>query len=418
MDEQPDRGDLSQLRGQLDGLITRLNSSLQNTAPVHSISQDQNSNANEYASLLQNSILVLTLLSSALEVLQNSSNSGNPPAAAAAIPPPPPPPPPPSPPPLPHHDATTKTSLPAASIKTPPLLERERFNNVELRRPFRIPPACEDSVPDLASYYVEIVNHLIELADNAGLLARRNYVFQLELVGDNFSRHLNIRVTDDDDGIQTAFMDFADELAQSNAELPADGDLEFVLQIVRDPSGGVKRKATKTLACELINKKRRHLYIPQNSDNKLCFAISLVHVYNNSFTDLQALQQAKQWQYEAGLTDQTPVTFTDVTKFENLLQRKIVVFYKNSKNPVLSKFETDFRDRANACLLLLHDQHYFGIKNPKGFFGSKHFCQHCFSGYDNPSTHSCGGYCQICCKAPCIGREYDPVYCGDCKRSC
>ncbi|XP_016518758.1 uncharacterized protein LOC107833594 isoform X1 [Poecilia formosa] len=213
-------------------------------------------------------------------------------------------------------------------------------------------------------------------------------------------------------------MDFLDELVQSNAELPSHGDLEFVLQIVRDPSGGVKRKATKTSACELINKKRRHLYIAQNSDNKLCFAISLAHVYNNSFTDSEALQQAKQWQHDAGLTEQTPVTFTDVAKFENLLQRKIVVFYKNSKNPVLSKFETDFRDRTNACLLLLHDQHYFGIKNPKGFFGSKHFCQHCFSGYDNPSTHLCGGYCQICRKAPCIGKEYDPVYCGGCNRSC
>ncbi|XP_007542613.1 uncharacterized protein LOC103131014 isoform X1 [Poecilia formosa] len=417
MDELPDRGDLNQLRGQLDSLITRLNSSLQNTAPQHSVSQDQNSNVNEYASLLQNSIHVLTRLSSALEVLQNSHNSGNPPAAAAI----PPPPPPPSPPPLPAAGAAAPSvSAASASVKTPPfspLLERERFNNVELRRPFRIPPACEDSVPDLASYYVEIMNHLVELADNAGSLARRNDVVQLELVGDNFSRHLNIHVSNDDD-IQTALMDFLDELVQSNAELPSHGELEFILQIVRDPSGGVKGKAAKTLACELINKKRRHLYIAQNSDNKLCFAISLAHVYNNSFTDSEALQQVKQWQYEAGLTEQTPVTFTDVVKFENLLQRKIVEFYKNSKNPVLSKFETDFGDCTNAGLLLLHDQHYFGINNPKGFFGSKHFCQHCFSGYDNPSTHSCGGYCQICRKAPCIGKEYEPVYCNDCNRSC
>lgn len=39
------------------------------------------------------------------------------------------------------------------------------------------------------------------------------------------------------------------------------GDLDLVVQLVGNPRGRGKRKLDKTLECELIRKKKRHLYV-------------------------------------------------------------------------------------------------------------------------------------------------------------
>ncbi|XP_027865466.1 uncharacterized protein LOC114139628 [Xiphophorus couchianus] len=295
-------------------------------------------------------------------------------------------------------------------------IERQRFNNIEIRRSLSITPPTH-AVPDIAEFYTTVMNVLTDLANTARSIAERNDFVQLELVWDNISHHINISVTDND-AILPAFEEFLDELVQSNAELPSESNLELILQIVKNPTGGVKRKAEKTLECELINKKRRHLYIVENTGNKLCFATSLAHVANPEFTDKQALEQGRKWQHQAGLTDQTAVTFSDVAKFENILQRKIVVFHRTSKDRALSKFETDFQIRSNPCFLLLHNNHFYGIRNLAGFTGSKYICKFCYGCYNNSNTHHCQGYCGVCSCYSCTQLQYNPVRCDDCNRIC
>ncbi|MEQ2253770.1 hypothetical protein ILYODFUR_035875, partial [Ilyodon furcidens] len=109
----------------------------------------------------------------------------------------------------------------------PATVEREHFNNIEIRRPFTIPPPCPGNVPDLAAVYINIMRILTELADTARSLARRNDVVQLELVGENLNRNVTFTINDDGNMILPAFEDFLDELVQSNAEMPADNNLEF-----------------------------------------------------------------------------------------------------------------------------------------------------------------------------------------------
>ncbi|XP_023194843.1 uncharacterized protein LOC111609654 isoform X1 [Xiphophorus maculatus] len=295
-------------------------------------------------------------------------------------------------------------------------IERQRFNNIEIRRSLSIAPPTQ-TVPDIAEFYTAVMNVLTDLANTARSIADRNDVVQLELVWGNISHHINISVTDND-AILPAFEEFLDELVQSNAELPSESNLELILQIVGNPTGGSKRKAERTLECELINKKRRHLYIVENTGNKLCFATSLAHVAHPEFTDKQALEQGRKWQHQAGLTDQTAVTFSDVAKFENILQRKIVVFHRTSKDRALSKFETDFQNRSNPCFLLLHNNHFYGIRNLAGFTGSRYICKFCYGGHNNSNTHHCQGYCGVCCGYSCRQLQYNPVHCDDCNRIC
>ncbi|XP_035987266.1 uncharacterized protein LOC118560394 [Fundulus heteroclitus] len=192
----------------------------------------------------------------------------------------------------------------------------------------------------------------------------------------------------------------------------------MIVQVVRNPHGGVKRKADKTLDSELIRKKRQHLYIVANRSDQLCFSISLAHMCNPAFTDAQAVQQAVLWQRTVGLTEQTPVTFSDVQKFEKIVNRKIIVFYKDGKNAMLRKFQTDFSDRSNPLFLLLFKNHYYGIKNLAGFTGSNYICSYCFTGFQNINRHNCEGHCSVCLDPKCTLQQYNSVQCIDCNRIC
>lgn len=128
----------------------------------------------------------------------------------------------------------------------------------------------------------------------------------------------------------------------------ADGSIEFLVQIIqnRAGAGGNKCRVCRTLAVELLHKKRQHLYIIENTDNNLCFSINLAHVRHPEFTDAEALRTAEDWQLREGLTRDTTLTLSDVRRFKSLLNRKIVRFYRPSSNSAITKFEMDFADRC------------------------------------------------------------------------
>ncbi|XP_013889670.1 uncharacterized protein LOC106536875 [Austrofundulus limnaeus] len=202
-------------------------------------------------------------------------------------------------------------------------ISRERFNNYEITRQLFIPQS--DDPPNLADFYTQVMNILSELADRTASLTERGDFIQLELSGHGSAHHIAFALGGEDESeISEHFTDFLDELIQSNAEIEADGTLEFTVQIVRNQRGGSKRKLSRTLDVELLHKKRQRLYFIQNQENNICFSLSLAHVCNPTFTDAQALQTALQWQTQLGFSVQTPVSLSDVIKFEHLIERKIV----------------------------------------------------------------------------------------------
>ncbi|CAG5950739.1 unnamed protein product [Menidia menidia] len=188
---------------------------------------------------------------------------------------------------------------------------------------------------------------------------------------------------------------FHASVMHSNAELPANNNLELIFQVVRNPSGGVKRKLEKTLDCELINEKKRHSYLP-----------------GACLTDREASVQGKQWQLMEGLTEQTPVNFSDVNKLERIVKMKIVVFYRKGEKHLLCKFETDFPDRSNPLFLFLLGNHYYEIRNLTGFTGAKYTCSYCYIGFDHPERHLFKGYCPICHDPSCHLRPLRSVQCS------
>lgn len=294
-------------------------------------------------------------------------------------------------------------------------VSHECFNTDKLRRTLTV--SSLGDVPDIARFYTDVMGQIHELADETRLRAERNDVVQLEVVGENVRDYITVTVDEDGENIFPAFENLLDRLVQSNNSIVANESLEFIVQVVQNPRGGGKRSLEKTLDCEILRKKRRHLYVVENRNDQLCFAINLAHVSDPKLTDRECERQGREWQCRAELDTQTPVTFSDIAKFEVILSRKIVVFYRNGHDQPLSHFETN-SEGSNPLFLFLQANHYYGIKNVKAFVGTQFFCNYCYKGFNNFYVHSCKGYCQVCNDPVCPTEEFRPLNCSDCQRKC
>ena len=116
------------------------------------------------------------------------------------------------------------------------------------------------------------------------------------------------------------------------------------------------------LDCEVINMKQRHLYVVNSQNNSLCFDSSLAHLTNPNFTDCQACERCgRELQRLAGLSDQTEVTLSDVGRFEQILNRKIVVYCRRFESRNLVPVATAFSKSPHPLYLFLFQNHYYKI---------------------------------------------------------
>lgn len=156
---------------------------------------------------------------------------------------------------------------------------------------------------------------------------------QIELIGEIARQHNSLIYRNDDDAVMSVFQSVLDQLIQSNAAVMDNDRLEIVLQIVQDNSSSVRRKMETLLYGEIVRKKSRFLYTPHNTENQLCFALSVINLLNPSLLNDQTVQLARRLQHSTGLDDQTPSTFGHVLKFEQMLDQKTVILFRIEKNP-------------------------------------------------------------------------------------
>lgn len=228
-------------------------------------------------------------------------------------------------------------------------------------------------------FYGNVMGNVNDLVHQAISQSREGDLIQLELRGQMLRSRASVIASASEALDLTQFQDLLDRTIQSNFSVLTDASLELVVQIVRSPTGSGRRQLQKTLACEIFKKKQRFLYIVENKDNQLCFAISLAHLMSPEITDAEALSRARELQREAGLTEQTSVCFTDMSKFEEVTQRKIVVFYRTDKEH-LNIFQTSNAPKDQPLYLFLFDNHYYGVKNAKAFLGVRYLCNYCHKG--------------------------------------
>ncbi|XP_025767680.1 uncharacterized protein LOC112848298 [Oreochromis niloticus] len=302
----------------------------------------------------------------------------------------------------------------ASNSPQPSIVVRNKFNNVQIREILNFPPP--NDIPDYAHYYQGVMGGAREISDRIFSQARPDDLIQLELIGPQLQNNVSVILRDNRD--LSEFENLFLRAVQSNWSVMCEGSLELVAQIVRPPSGSGKRMLKHILHNEIVRKKRRFLYIVHNPANKLCFAISLAHLLHPDFNDQQAEVFGREIQQKAGLNDQTPVGFNQIITFERLLGCKIIVFYRNENDRSLCKFETSTPNTEKTLCLFLFENHYYAIKNLKGFMGTSYLCNHCYIGYNHVLSHFCRARCSVCMQPDCNQYSISPIVCHDCNRTC
>ncbi|KAK2863533.1 hypothetical protein Q5P01_003066 [Channa striata] len=302
------------------------------------------------------------------------------------------------------------TAAPSTSTQNSSnVVTRARFNNFEIRRLLNINQTDEEV--SYGHFYGSVLGGVADIVEEALNRCNAGDLLQLEIRGEMIRSEASVIVPVSAGMDLTQFQDLLDRTIQSNFAVLTDPRLELVVQVVQNPRGGTKRLLQKTLDCEILKKKRKTLYIIENRDNQLCFAINLAHLIYPNITDSEAERRGRGFQSAAGLSDQTPVCFTDIEKFERVTQRKIVVFYRTETKEILNIFQTSTPRKNEPVFMFLHENHYYGIKNPKTFVGSQYFCMYCYKGYTSQLSHMCEGHCNVCFTTDCR-QGAPPVRCA------
>ncbi|XP_047669122.1 uncharacterized protein LOC125141154 [Tachysurus fulvidraco] len=295
------------------------------------------------------------------------------------------------------------------------IINRGNFNNTEIIRRVNFSSIANvNSFAEFYNYVLEILNSVIEVANE--MISPKDYV-TVEIRGVTLNVSSHIQLVNGAIDLQS-FLTMLENTIQSNRDIFTDKSLELVVQIVRPPRGGIgcRRKVATIFNSEVVQKKMRHLYIFYNKD--MCFALCVTQLLNRDKSDFQNEKIAKQLQYVVGLTENTPVTFADVSKFEAHVQCKIVIVYKTSDKAGFSFFQTSKTPHEKTLYLFLHDNHYYGVKNITGFLGCSYVCHFCHSGVKDMRNHSCAYSCNVCCDVDCYKHPQNITKCPDCMRLC
>ncbi|XP_053145634.1 uncharacterized protein LOC128342397 [Hemicordylus capensis] len=209
------------------------------------------------------------------------------------------------------------------------------------------------------------------------------------------------------------FLSAMSNLLQSYAQILADGALTLAAIVITPLQGAGLRHIKSIPYNSIIQKKRLHLIDVPMPNIALCFAVRLMAVVDERATTTQ-IKGAKKLYKDLGWGEQKEVSFADVKTIETHMKvNTVVVQWETSGWSVL---KTPEQKCLKMCFLLLHDAHFYGVKNIKGFFGSRNFCYVCYTPYAH--SHDCLMNCHRCLDTGCVKRVGRIIICPECKVQC
>ncbi|XP_048854772.1 uncharacterized protein LOC125722639 [Brienomyrus brachyistius] len=297
------------------------------------------------------------------------------------------------------------------------VLHRRRFNNVQIRRILNIPRPRNEG--NFREYYENVIEGFQNIVNEAIPYAVWGAYIQVTLRADFLNDELS-QIVRYGVGELTDLQQLLDRLVQSNQEILNDSNLEVIVDVINIPrgGGGNKRKLQTMLASEIISKKARHMFIINNNTNA-CFAINLAHLLHENLADAEAEKLGLELQEKAGFSPDHTVALNDIINFEKIIDCKAVVYYQQPYSNNLQIYQTPTpTDGRRLVYFFLHNQHFYGIKNVKGFLGVGYVCTSCFKGFDSPHSHRCEKFCNVC-QTNCKEGESTPmILCERCNFRC
>ncbi|KAG8137634.1 hypothetical protein E2320_004858, partial [Naja naja] len=190
------------------------------------------------------------------------------------------------------------------------------------------------------------------------------------------------------------YLSYVESLLQSNAELIWRNSLELTVTVMKNHEGSGLRKLGMVLFSKVLEKKRQHLIDFNVEGLFLCFACSLLSLLDNGVsTKEEIITRAKALHNILGLSTARRVDFSQIHLFEDHFGITIkIVFYQRGWRFFVTGGTLDVR----VVFMLLHDKHYYGVKNIKGFMGARYFCEMCHTCYHHKFKHDCQYFCMGC----------------------
>lgn len=202
---------------------------------------------------------------------------------------------------------------------------------------------------------------------------------------------------------------------QSNAECYSNNSLKLTVLVFRDKRGGGRIPLKSIPYSQIIIQKKKCLYNYKDPTTKMCLAASLYALMAPT-DDARILEQAKQLHRDLGIPEDQMVPFSDIEKFEKYLNVAIKVVHWIQGS--WQFYDTGLHSQKKTLYILHHDNHYYGIKNVKGFLGAPYFCERCNSVYHRKNAHSCPKSCRACRRDDCAVIKGSTLRCRRCRVSC
>ena len=297
------------------------------------------------------------------------------------------------------------------------VINRTRFNNVEIRQFLNIIPPHPDDI-NYANFYTNVVGAARETLQDVFDSASSSDLIQIELRGDHLQQPKSLILQGNENFDSSGFETLLERLVQSNYQIISDPSLEMIVQVVSPPRGrGQRRKMESVLEYEFVKKKAKHLFIILNPNDSLCFSINLAHLIDPLASDDECKRMALELHRKAGLDPNNGVGLNQISLFERALGCKIIVYYRDDTNMnTICKFQSATPRRDKTYFLFLTLGHYYGIINVPAFLGSSYVCCFCYSPYDNAWSHRCECFCSVCQEESCVKDKI--LFCPLCFRLC
>lgn len=247
------------------------------------------------------------------------------------------------------------------------------------------------------------------------LLGGDGSLINITLSGPSLTSDVNTLLSASNDYSVDLFISDLEKIMQSNTDIQFDECLNLKVSIARSKQGGAQRKLRDLAHDQVIGKNRLNLFVASNiaGENNLCFAICLAHFPQKPHTELESIASALQ--ESVGYTDQHMISLKDIVQFERMLNIKIVVFYRTNTG-MLEKYANTDVPHPKTVFLYFHDNHYFMIKNLKGFIGTPYVCEYCYQGFTARQDHRCRYTSDVCNASECHLYPKKTKHCGDCLR--
>ena len=116
---------------------------------------------------------------------------------------------------------------------------RPRFNGVELQRSLDL---RQIQTTDFVEYNSRLHNILNEVVDFSQQLAGQTGFINISLAGESLPGSINAVLTPDSHHDPSSFINQIEQVTQSNSDVTSDSTLTLQISIVRDKTGGGRRK--------------------------------------------------------------------------------------------------------------------------------------------------------------------------------